>query len=554
MSRVQATTKQGARGLGVVSDDSSDSPLSEPQPPQSRPSPSQQLRSHNNDDPRQDAANYPNSTNRRNVHGVEKYSTSPPATTATRHRSNSKSQPQPSLLKDEKPKGKRARKIPAVGETMSEKKEKPVRKPRGGAATKPARKKAKLEHTEPIQATLDTTVTSPKTSLPAPTPDYSIRSHDRSKLDASNAQSQQNHQSPPANPAPRMSYDPVRSMMVELDPSPKSYSTAPPPSTFSGPATPSKNAASRPSHSPTSISHIIDPPADSHQHNQSVARLTPNDSPAGAGSLAAAQVDGAAQYSMGVDHAKIPSSAVPSNAPSPKPTRGKEPAPLPQGSGLLTAALFGPNTNGTTAASEQAPNIIVHVKLAKTDNNIINFAQIAEEKYGFAALHPRLAAQRERLARVAAAGAILEKSTNASRAGRTSTGDSGDDDVSVDIDRDTDNDGDLAGANANGGGTGANSGTDATGSKKTIRKRKGEGYDQDDPFVDDSELAWEAQAVAVQDGYFVYAGPLVPEPEKTAERYVSARKDSWIFVNRSPMLPSTAHLLPYLSQPIIVFC
>ena len=47
-----------------------------------------------------------------------------------------------------------------------------------------------------------------------------------------------------------------------------------------------------------------------------------------------------------------------------------------------------------------------------------------------------------------------------------------------------------------------------------------EEYDQDDPFVDDSELAWEAQAAAVKDGFFVYCGPLVPEGEKPAvERY-----------------------------------
>ena len=66
-----------------------------------------------------------------------------------------------------------------------------------------------------------------------------------------------------------------------------------------------------------------------------------------------------------------------------------------------------------------------------------------------------------------------------------------------------------------------NSGTDGAGPKKR-RRRKLEEYDQDDPFVDDSELLWEAQAAASKDGFFVYCGPLVPEGEKPAvERYVN---------------------------------
>jgi hypothetical protein len=47
-------------------------------------------------------------------------------------------------------------------------------------------------------------------------------------------------------------------------------------------------------------------------------------------------------------------------------------------------------------------------------------------------------------------------------------------------------------------------------------------YDKDDGFVDDSELLWEEQAAAANDGFFVYSGPLVPEGEKPAldVRYV----------------------------------
>ena len=116
--------------------------------------------------------------------------------------------------------------------------------------------------------------------------------------------------------------------------------------------------------------------------------------------------------------------------------------------------------------------------------------------------------------------AALEKSANGGKPGGTSAGESGDEDMSVDIDRDSDNDGDIAMSGLNGGaGTGVNSGTDGPGPKKR-RKRKVEEYDQEDPFVDDSEMAWEAQAAASKDGFFVYCGPLVPEGEKPAvERY-----------------------------------
>ena len=52
--------------------------------------------------------------------------------------------------------------------------------------------------------------------------------------------------------------------------------------------------------------------------------------------------------------------------------------------------------------------------------------------------------------------------------------------------------------------------------KKVPKKRmmKEDQYDKDDPFVDDTELAWEEQAAASRDGFFVYSGPLVPEGEK----------------------------------------
>ncbi len=505
------------------------SPLSEPERPQSFPSPSQQLLNH-------EAPQFANSTIQVDHYGGENYSTSPPATIATtatiRHTPKTQPQPPPppttpQLVKDEKPKIKRPRtkKAPAA-DAEKDKKEKPARKPRATAgAGGPARKKAKLENPAAAVTLSDqskisdykvpllaASTTSTQSALnPAIPADYPIRTHDTPMTDARAITEQSTPQPPSPAPASRLSYDPVRSMMVERNVPAKVYSTAPPSST----TTPSKPVPLRMSTSPVALSHIIEQPrspalqAQPRVNESRTDRTTLNDVNA-----TAMEIDSSSSKSA-VQGKKAPS-GTPSNAPSPKPARAKEQAPpLPPGSGLLSLALFSNAADETVISSERAPSIMVHVKLQSTYNNIINFAQLAEEKYGFAALHPRLAAQKERLARVAAAGAALEKSANGSRTGGISAAESGEDDLSVDIDRDSDNDGDLAMTGMNGGGTGANSGTDATGPKKR-RRKKVEDYDQDDPFVDDSELAWEAQAAAVKDGFFVYSGPLVPEGEKPA--------------------------------------
>lgn len=142
--------------------------------------------------------------------------------------------------------------------------------------------------------------------------------------------------------------------------------------------------------------------------------------------------------------------------------------------------------------------------LSRDSNKIISFARLAEEKYGFAALHPRIAAQKERLARVAAASAALEKDEKGG-----SARESAEEDLSVDIDRDSDPDGDISM-----GGVGLTAPEEPTDGKKKRRKKKVEEYDRDDPFVDDTELVWQEQAAASKDGFFVYSGPLVAEGEK----------------------------------------
>jgi hypothetical protein len=243
----------------------------------------------------------------------------------------------------------------------------------------------------------------------------------------------------------------------------------------------------------------------------------------------AMEVDGAGAEvaSRKVSVSKKPASEGPTRPTSPKPRAKEQPPPMPTGSGLLSASMFGGELalGGKTDTAATGPNIHIHVDLKDPNNKVINFTRLAEEKYGFAALYPRQAAQRERLARVAAAGAALERSASGSK--MNSAGESGDDEGSVDIDRDSDNDGDVAMGGVNGE-VALNSGTDAEPKKRKKRTRKAEEYDLDDDFVDDSEQVWEAQAATSKEGFFVYCGPLVAEGEKpTIERYVPFRF-SWV--------------------------
>ena len=197
------------------------------------------------------------------------------------------------------------------------------------------------------------------------------------------------------------------------------------------------------------------------------------------------------------------STATSSTAASPKPPKLKEakdtyptPPPLP-GSGLMQLGGGGPQ-DGTEF---RAPTVILNIPMAGESNKYINFTRLAEEQYGWDALHPRLAAQRDRLARVAAAGAALERNGSNRESG---------DEMSLDSD--------AEGSNVEMGGmSDGRTGTDG-GAKKVPRKRKmkEDEYDKDDGFVDDSELLWEEQAAAANDGFFVYSGPLVPEGEKPA--------------------------------------
>ncbi|EFX03413.1 histone promoter control protein [Grosmannia clavigera kw1407] len=160
----------------------------------------------------------------------------------------------------------------------------------------------------------------------------------------------------------------------------------------------------------------------------------------------------------------------------------------------------------------QAPSIVLHIPLTSGENNkYVNFMRMAEDHYGWDALHPRLAAHRDRKARIAAASAALERNGSGRESGDEMT-----DDMQSGDEGSNDDNG-LIGENSiiSIGGGGAE---DAP--AKPVRKKrmfKEDEYDKDDDFVDDSEMLWEEQAAASRDGFFVYSGPLVPEEEKPDE-------------------------------------
>lgn len=198
-----------------------------------------------------------------------------------------------------------------------------------------------------------------------------------------------------------------------------------------------------------------------------------------------------------------------SNAPTPpsKPARQKEaPPPLPTGSGLLSGTPFGdvgPAANGTNGENKFATDIWLTFDLKGRNNITINYAREVEQKYGFAALHPRLAARKERSRQLAAAAAQLEKSQGAQGSA---------DDMSLDQ-SDPEKDSEL--------GDQEDAVSLTAAGLPRQRKRKVEDYDRNDDFIDDTEMAWEQQALMAKDGFFVYSGPLVTEGEKTVvERYV----------------------------------
>lgn len=186
-------------------------------------------------------------------------------------------------------------------------------------------------------------------------------------------------------------------------------------------------------------------------------------------------------------------------------------APLPGTSSDRSILDFGKVAPGE---EKEAPSIILHIPLNGEGNKYVNFMRLAESKYGWDALHPREAANRDRKARIAAASAALERQ----QSGRDSAEE---EDPEFNASEDENSNIEMGGMGQNGGLT---SGADAAAPEKPKRKKRNwreDEYDRGDDFVDDSELLWEEQAAAVQDGFFVYSGPLVQEVPKAPERYVT---------------------------------
>lgn len=162
--------------------------------------------------------------------------------------------------------------------------------------------------------------------------------------------------------------------------------------------------------------------------------------------------------------------------------------------------LPGMGNESSDSNDYRAPTVILEIPLNGEVNKYVNFTRLAEQQYGWDAIHPRLAAQRDRLARVAAAGAALERNGSSKDSG---------DEMSLDSE--------AEGSNVEMGGmSDGRAGVDNVKKVPKKRKMREDEYDKDDGFVDDTELLWEEQAAATNDGFFVYSGPLVPEGEKAS--------------------------------------
>ncbi|KAI2635800.1 HPC2-domain-containing protein [Hypomontagnella submonticulosa] len=147
-----------------------------------------------------------------------------------------------------------------------------------------------------------------------------------------------------------------------------------------------------------------------------------------------------------------------------------------------------------------APSIILNIPLNGETNKYVNFMRMAEEQYGWDALHPRQAEIKARKARIAAASAALAQNDSSREGDEMSVDESDNEDSNVEM-----------------GGT---SGPDKAADGKPVKKKrhfKEDEYDKDDDFVDDSELLWEEQAAASRDGFFVYSGPLISQEAEKPE-------------------------------------
>lgn len=374
----------------------------------------------------------------------------------------------------------------------------PVSRKRKGAPTDEADMESDANTTQvstPVQRPIDAT---PKPGFPTNPPVEHRPSPKMAKRDGlpSSMQNLLNDDPPPQASPPSSSSIPVRTGGQSYDPIRGSYRDSS--STNALSVTGSPRA---PAHNSPSIASLIEPQA-SPSNNTYVSRLAVPESP----SKVVAKPEERPIQKPVIDKSNFTTIANgPIHRPSPS-TKALTGVSTPRTDledlGELDGRSILDFGKAKPGEEQQFPAIVLSIPIvAGETNKYVNFMRLAEDRFGWDALHPRQAANRDRKARIAAATASLEKV----EAGRESG-----DEMSLDMS-------DGEGSNAENGGT---SGVDAQAKPKKKRNFKEDQYDVDDDFVDDSELLWEAQAAASRDGFFVYSGPLVPEVEKPPPGYV----------------------------------
>ncbi|KAK9333247.1 hypothetical protein V1520DRAFT_333020 [Lipomyces starkeyi] len=165
----------------------------------------------------------------------------------------------------------------------------------------------------------------------------------------------------------------------------------------------------------------------------------------------------------------------------------KKPKNSGSSSGALLQLGIGSPGGAQHGNSDDAPTVCLHVPLNGKTNVVVNFAKLAEDKYGWESLHPRIASTAAEL--FDEDGADAEDSEDSG----------GDDDEKPEA-------------------AGDESGNAASTTKKPAKRRRTDGkygrYDINDPFIDDSELLFEEQAASTKDGFFVFSGPLIADQDQ----------------------------------------
>ena len=409
----------------------------------------------------------------------------------------------------------------------------------------PAEIVVKAEASTPASTPLQAAIKGP----PTPRPQSSGLNYDPIRgatADAASYHSNTSNGPPLSSPRlfNRASASPAISSLIDPPPSASLPPTTAPPSTnvTTSNIMPSVSTPV----SPTAV-HVHQSPVVVPLHPRPASKVQPESPSATTVTESVKPLRPAGPSSPGGSH---PPSNTSTPGPQAKPARTQATLPLPSGSGLLGPASLVPGNSGpgsstgrNDGANGKGVDIDIVIPLNPSGGNTVNIAQEITSRYGRDALNPRAAAHRDKLLRVAAAAGALEKGL--------ALGGEGDDLMSLDISEGGGDD-----SNTEMGGMDDGYG-DEGGMGKTLdgkprkRRKKAEEYDKDDDFIDDTEMAWEQQAVAAKDGFFVYSGPLKTDADKAAERYVPYQPLSfgflrvWLYLSIFTLL-SACHSLKHL--------